>query len=114
MRIRECTNRICANRGGFTAYAVGALANSHEINFKNWVSLRTIAHRIYIHPSFDGEYFFSFFGGEFTGCVFDGMLFRETADSRHAVDGTSKALANLLMRPLNQVKQVKPRQLYDG
>jgi len=62
----------------------------HEINFKNWVSLRTIAHRIYIHPSFDGEYFFSFFGGEFTGCVFDGMLFRKTACSRHAVDGASK------------------------
>ena len=48
----------------FAAYAVGALANSHDLNFKKWVSLRTIAHRMYIHPWFDGEYIFSLFGGE--------------------------------------------------
>jgi len=83
MRICKCTNRICGATG-CAAYAVGALANSHDLNVKKWVSLRTIAHRMYIHPWFDGEYFFSLFGREFTGCVFDVMLFRETAWRRTA------------------------------
>ena len=53
--VKNATSEFSTKKG-----PVGALANSHEIIFKNWVSLRTIAHRIYIHPSIDGEHFFPF------------------------------------------------------